>query len=344
MTTSQLKEILKSNVLILQVADKDEPAKIADHVQTGAHILVAPVCQRLNDEDEAILDVLFEAAADKAFVAGQIQSTSEDLSDDEAYQDYYDQVLRQATWLENQEVSMIFLTDFSDTVATKCAIYAIREVCSLPICAGIKVGCDEGAIKKAISLLITLQALDVCAVGCTNMLLDDTLDILTEMQAFTTVPLFSLSNPGNYLEPEDYGDYIPSFVHQKCAMIGLTGGGPAFSASASKALWQLCPLRPDFPVLNAICSQNEIMFLDFSGKIISQNKQLLEIKTESGAELEDALAIFNQPGTRPVCFEIKDIDLLEYAIMHYAGRPAVKSDEYGEITAKEFGALVIKPE
>ncbi len=344
MTTAQLKEILKSNVLIMQETDGKDPAQMADHIDRGAHILLAPEFRLLNSEDEAILDEFFEAASDKAFVAGQIRSTAEDLTDDEVYQDYYGWVLRQATWLDEQDVSMIFLTDCCDTVAAKCAIYAIREVSALPICVGVRLGCDENAIKKAISLLITTQSLDVCAVGCTNMPIDDALDILTEMQAFTTVPLFSLCNPGQFLEPEGYGDYIPSFVHQKCAIVGLSDGSPSFSAVASKELWQLCPLHPDFPILNAICSQDEVMFLDFSGNIISKNKQLLEIKTESGAELEEALALFNQPGARPVCFDIKDIDLLEYAIMHYAGRPAVKSDEYGEITAKEFGALVIKPE
>lgn len=239
---------------------------------------------------------------------------------------------------------MIFMTDFSDIVTAKCALYAIREACDLPVCVGIRLVEEENAIHRALSLLVSMQALGVCAVGCTNMPIDDAMDLLSEMQAFTTVPLFALSDPGRYLEPEDYEDYIPSFVHQKCAILGLSDGGPSFSAAASKVLWQHSPLRPDFPKLNAICSEDEVMFLDFAGKVVSENKHYLEIKTEKGEELEQALSLFNRPGARPVCFEIKDIDLLEYAIMHYAGRPAVRSDEYGEITAEEYGALVLKPE
>ena len=84
------------------------------------------------------------------------------------------------------------------------------------------------------------------------------------------------------------------------------------------------------------------MFLDFKGKVVGQHKQLLEIKTEKEEELRQALVLFNRPGAAPVCFHIRDIDLLEYAITHYAGRPAVKSDEYGEITAKELGAIILK--
>ncbi len=344
MTTSQLKEILKSNILTLATADKADPRAIEEHVQTGANLLLAPVCQHLNKEEEAMLDVIFEAASDKAFVAGQIPAPAEPLSDDECYQAYYEFVLRQAQWLEQMDVSMIFLTDFSDPISARCAVLAVREATPLPICAGIRLEDDEKSLRRGVSLLITLQALEVCAVGCTGMYIDDALHVLTELQAFATVPLFAISHPGQYLEPEDYGDYIPSFVHQKCAMIGLSAGRPAFSAAASKEIWQLSPLKPDFPVLNAICSQDEVMFLDFSGKIISQNKQLLEIKTEKGEELEQVLELVNRPGTGPVCFNIRDIDLLEYAITRYAGRPAVKSDEYGEITAKEFGALVLESE
>jgi len=344
MTTSQLKEILKSNVLVLATADSDNPSAAEEQVQAGANVLLAPAFARLDDEDEQVLEAYFEAAEDCAFVAGQIAAPKDALTADEAYDAYYESVVRQAEWLDKMDVSMLFLTGFTDAVSAKCAWYALREVTSLPVCVGISVGEDDASIRRAVSLLITLQALDICAVGCFGMFIDDALTVLSELQAFATVPLFAVSNPGSFLEPEEYADYISSFVHQKCAMIGLTAGRPSFAAAASKMIWQLSPLRPDFPVLNAVCSKDEIMFLDFSGKIVGRNKQLLQIKTEKDEELKQALVLFNQPGAAPVCFNIKDIDLLEYAILHYDGRPAVKSDEYGEITAKELGAMVLEPE
>ncbi len=344
MTTSQLKEILKSNILIMATADGTNPAILEDYVQAGANLLLAPAFRRFNDEDEAILEAFFDAAEDVAFVAGQIEAPADGLSSDEDFDAYYESVVRQATYLDQMEVSMIFLTNVRDAVSAKCAWYAIREATSLPVCAGISVGEDDASIRRAVSLLITLQALDVCAVGCTDMYIDDALSVLSELQAFATVPLFAMNNPGSFLSPEEYSDYIPSFVHQKSAMLGLSCGSPAFVAAASKSVWQLSPFRPDFPTINAVCSKDEIMFLDFSGKIVGKNKQLLEIKTEKEEELKQAMALFNQPGTTPVCFNIKDIDLLEYAILHYDGRPAVKSDEYGEITAKELGAMVLESE
>ena len=344
MTVSQLNEILKSNVLIIATADEANPSAIHDAAWAGANVLLAPALTHFDEADEQVLETFFDAAEDIAFVAGQIAAPASSLDNDEAFDAYYESVVRQAEWLDKMDVSMIFLTGVRDAVSAKCAWYAIREATALPICVGISVGEDNASVKEALSLLITLQALDVSAVGCTDMYIDDALGVLSELQAFATVPLFAISNPGRYLQPEEYGDYIPSFVHQKCAMVGLYPCSQSYIATACKEVWQLSPLRPDFPMLNAVCSKDEVMFLDFKGKIVGKNKQLLEIRTEKEEELKQALAVFNLPGATPVCFHIQDIDLLEYAILHYAGRPAVKSDEYGEITAKELGAIVLEAE
>lgn len=348
MTSSQLREILKSNILTLAAADKAEPALWEDYIQAGAHILLAPACVRMDDEEADILEGLYDAAADKAFVAGQLVTPADKLTEAGgtlAYEAYYKSVLQRAGWLADMGVSMIFMTGFRDVATAKCALYAIREAAlDMPVCAGFCASEESGGLKAALSMLIALQSLGICAFGVSGMDIEDALELLSELQAFTTVPLFLLADPGRFLTPEIYSDYIPSLVNQKCAMLGLMQGRPALTAAAAKAIWQFSPLRPDFPILNAVCSQNEALFLDFGGKIVSQNKQLIEIKTEKEEELKQALELFNKPGTAPVCFHIRDIELLEYAITHYAGRPAVRSDEYGEITAKELGALVLNKE
>lgn len=348
MTSSQLKEILKTNILTLAAPDVSSPELLMDYVQAGADVLLAPACLYMNEEEADALAVLQEAADDQAFVAGHLSAPEEALEENGgslSYDTYYNSVLKRTEWLDDMGVSMIFLTGFSDVITAKCAVYAIREAAfDMPICIGMKLSEDNESIKRALSMLISLQPLGICAAGCTDMDIEDALHILSELQAFTTVPLFSLCHPGHFLEPETYGEYIPSLIRQKCAILGMQASAPAFAAAAVKESWQFDPLRPDFPVLNAACSQNEVLFLDFSGKIVGHNKQLLEIKTEKEEELKQALTLFNRPGAAPVCFNIRDIDLLEYAIRHYNGRPAVRSDEYGEITAKELGAFVLSDE
>lgn len=343
MTAAQLREILKSNILTVAVPETSDPMRLEDYIQAGAHILLAPACRFMNDEEADRLAAFFEAAADRAFVAGQLTQPEVLPMTDEAYDAYYHTIMRQAEWLEEMGVSLLFLTDFTDVLAAKCAVYAIREALGpdMPICVGLHPEQGERAVKRALSMLLTMQALDVCSVGCMGADIEDSLYILSELQAFSTVPLFSLADPGQYLNPEDYSDYMPSFVHQKCAMTGLLHSSAAYVAAAVKGTWQHAPIRPDFPVVNAICSQNETMFFDFGGKVISQNQAQIEIKTEDENELKQALKLFNRQGAAPVCFAMRDIELLEYAVMHYAGRPAVRTDEYGEITAKELGALVM---
>ncbi len=344
MTQAQLKEILKSNILNIAVADPSDPENIHDQLLAGASIFLAPPCLLCDEEDEENLDAISDIIEDKAFIAGQIKAPLASLENapEAEFDAYYKTVLKQGEFLDNMGVSMIFLTDFEDTLTAKCAILALKEACNLPLCLGMKSTLEDGSISKALSILITAQALGVSAVGASGMYIDDALDLLSELQAFSTVPLFSISNPGEYLEPEEYRDYVSSFVNQKCAMLGLNHKRASFTSAAAKEAWQLMPLAPDFPLLNAVCSKNEHLFLDFAGKVVSRHKQMIEIKTEKEDELKKAIELFNRDGAAPVCFNIRDIELLTYALMHYAGRAAVKSDEYGEITAKEYGALVLK--
>jgi len=343
-TPAQLKNILQSNILSLCPLSEETISDCAAQVEAGAHVLLAPPADACDAAEEARLAAVFKAAADKAFVAGRIAAPKEGLAESGgtlSYEECYSRVLRQAKFLEKMGVSIIFLTDFTDILTAKCALYATREGTQLPVCVGFTQQAGEAGVKCALSLLITLQAAEVSAAGVTGMDIQDALELLSDIQGFATVPLFAVGIAGQYLLPEDYEDYVPSFVHQKCAMLGLVDQGPAFTAAMTKAIWQLSPLSPDFPMLNAVSSVNETVFLDFHGKIVGKNRQLLEIKTEKLEEIKQALTIFNRPGAAPVCFHIKDIDVLRYAIMHYAGRPAVRSDEYGEILARELGAFVL---
>ena len=297
MTTAQLKNILQSNVLSVCPLIEEMLLNAAMHIEAGAHILLAPPCGCCDEAEEELLKQIFACASDKAFVAGQIQSPKESLQESGgslSYETYYASVLKQAKFLEQSGVSFIFLTDFTDVQLAKCAFYALREATALPVCAGFSVRNDEKGLKQAMSLLVTLQSLGASAVGITGEDIEETLELLSELQGFATVPLFTLCCASGYLEPEEYGDYVSSFVNQKCALLGLYQKGPAFTAAATKALWQLSPLAPDFPLLHAVASKTETIFLDFNGNIVGKNRQLVEIKTEEMQEIVQALSLFNR--------------------------------------------------
>ncbi|MBQ9914714.1 MAG: hypothetical protein IJO50_01085, partial [Clostridia bacterium] len=68
MTKAQLQEILKSNILMIATADREDIAAVEDHIETGANLILAPYLARMDDEDEAVLDALYEISSDKAVV------------------------------------------------------------------------------------------------------------------------------------------------------------------------------------------------------------------------------------------------------------------------------------
>ena len=175
--------------------------------------------------------------------------------------------------------------------------------------------------------------------GGTNA--DDTLEVLSQMKEFAAVPLFALPTVSEFMTPEDFADYIPEYVGNKCTITGTANGGPAYTAAVSKALWQIEPFKPDFHSVSAITGLSGVLFYDFKNQAISENKQMIEISIENEKEVEKIIKKLIEAKSPPVCFKSKDLDALELAVKLYPGRPAVRSDEYGEIAAKEYGALVL---
>ena len=101
---------------------------------------------------------------------------------------------------------------------------------------------------------------------------------------------------------------------------------------------------PDFPMINAVCGKNSILFMDFESNVISKNKELIEIdlgNISKDEEVDEMILKIQSAGTPPVCFKSKELGVLERAMKVFPGRVAVKSDEYGEIAAKEYGAITI---
>ena len=96
MTVSQLREILKSNVLVMSPTEGKDPEGLYDLVQAGSHILLSPPCESMDDREIAAFEQILEAAADRAFVAGQIAAPEDVLEESGgmlSYDAYYDKML-----------------------------------------------------------------------------------------------------------------------------------------------------------------------------------------------------------------------------------------------------------
>jgi len=334
----------------------DDKANICDefssHIEAGANVLVAPTyLYNSQSAKKKAIDETVKASKEKVFVAGAVCKNSEKtiFSDGRiSYDTYYNIIKDEVSFIyKTYPVSFIFLLGFDSLAEAKYAVYATKEVCDLPICL-----CLDFADKETLadgcdipSAVITLQSLGISALGFSGRIPDDVYDCLLSAKEFASVPLFAIPDANEFIAPFEFAEYAHDFVNNKCVMFaGGKNTDERFTAQIAKELWQAEPFMPDFPTVNAICGKNSILFMDFENNVISKNKELIEIDLEglkSEAEVDEMILKIKKVDFPPICFKSKELGLLERAIKVYPGRVAVKSDEYGEIAAKEYGAIIL---
>lgn len=323
-----------------------------DYVAHGANFLIAPtyLYDRESEKKEVIRQVT-NAAGTHAFTCSAITPCSQRLITSGGtmhFDAYHDKIKQEAKFLyENTTASVMFLFGFDALADAKCAIYAVKEVCDIPICVLLdfknNMRLADGFDIAAAT--ITLQSLGISALGVMADDCDLTLDILLDMKEFASVPLFAFPRADSHITPYEYAQYAQNYINNKCVMFGIGKGTDSrFVAQIAKELWQAEPFAPDFPMVNAICGKTNICFFDFQNQMIGDCTSIIEIDLKNVASCKEVDIIIEKlvnTGLPPVCFISNDIEVLERAVKLYPGRVAIKSDEYGEITAKEYGAQIL---
>ena len=336
------------------IFDKNADVKktFDSHIEAGANIIVAPTY--IHNSDKAKLQVLKETAnvaGDKVFVAGAVWSNSEKTVFSDgllSYDSYYEIIKNEIKLIyEAHPVAIMFLMGFDTLAEAKYAVYAAKEVCDLPICLCLDFK-DRDILSDGYDIqtsVITLQSLGISALGIQAESPDVVFDVLLEMKEFASVPLFTIPNANDYLAPYEFAEYAHDFVNNKCVMFaGGKNTDERFTAEIAKELWQSEPFMPDFPTVNAVCGKNNIFFMDFENNVIGKNRELIEIDLKGlteDKEIDELILKIKSAGTPPICFNSKELGVLERAMKVYPGRVGIKSDEYGEIAAKEYGAVII---
>ena len=336
------------------IFDKDADIKDAfdAQIESGANMVIAPtyLYNTENLKKKALAETA-KAAGEKVFVAGAVYSNPEKTvfsSGLLSYDVYYKIIKEEAKLIhETQPVAIMFLMGFDTLAEAKYAVYAVKEACDLPICLCLDFG-DKTTLSDGNDIptvVITLQSLGISALGIQADSPDAVFDILLDMKEFASVPLFAVPDANAHITPYEFAEYAHDFVNNKCVMFaGGKGTDERFTAEIAKELWQAEPFMPDFPTVNAVCGKNNIIFMDFEDKVISKNKELLEIDLKGltkDEEIDEIVLKIKSAGLPPVCFKSKELGVLERAMKVYPGRVAIKSDEYGEIAAKEYGAVIL---
>lgn len=302
-------------------------------------------------EKKKALTETVNTAGEKVFVAGAVYANSEKtvFSDGVlSYDTYYKIIKDEAKFIyETHPVSVMFLIGFDTLAEAKYAVYATKEACDLPICLCLDFKgethlADGNDIQAAV---ITLQSLGISALGIQAENPDVVFDILLDAKEFASVPLFAIPDTTDYIIPYEFAEYTHDFVNNKCVIFaGGRGTDARHTAEIAKELWQSEPFMPDFPTVNAVCGKNNIVFMDFENNIIGKNREIIEIDLKGltvDSEIDEMILKIKSAGLPPVCFVSKELGVLERAMKVYPGRVAIKSDEYGEIAAKEYGAVIL---
>ena len=315
-------------------------------------MLVAPTYLfNAESEKKKALTETVKASKDKIFVAGAVFANPEKTvfsGGKISYDTYYKIIKKEVKFIhQTHPLSLIFLMEFDSLAEAKYAIYATKEVCDLPICLCLDFK-DKNTLSDGYDIptaVITLQSLGISALGFSGSNPDVVYDCLLSAKEFTSVPLFAIPDANEHIAPFEFAEYANDFVNNKCVMFaGGKNTDSRFTAEIAKELWQSEPFMPDFPTVNAICGKNSILFMDFENKVISKNKELIEIDLEGlkdEKEIDEMIIKIKKADFPPICFKSKELGLLERAMKVYPGRVAIKSDEYGEIAAKEYGAIIL---
>ncbi len=352
---NQFKQIIKSNVLLpafVYNQNTDLEETFGAHIESGANVIVAPIYLYNSEKSKkkALLDTV-KAAGEKVFVAGAVWANPEKtvFSDGVLSYDAYYKIIKEEIKLiyETHPVAILFLMGFDTLAEAKYAVYAAKEACDLPICLCLDFK-DKNVLLDGYDIptaVITLQSLGLSALGIQAESPDAVFDILLEMKEFAAVPLFAIPDANSYITPYEFAEYAHDYVNNKCVMFaGGKNTDARFTAEIAKELWQAEPFMPDFPTVNAVCGKNNIFFMDFENNVIGKNKELIEIDLKGltqDKEIDEMILKIKSAGLPPVCFNSKELGVLERAMKVYPGRVAIKSDEYGEIAAKEYGAIIL---
>ena len=323
-----------------------------ENIESGANVLVAPtyLFNSKKDKEKAIKETI-KASHDKVFIAGCVWANPEKTvfsGGKLTYDTYYKIIKEDIDFIyKTHPVSMIFLMGFDTLAEAKYAVYATREVCDLPICLSLDFK-DKNILSDGYdvqSSQITLQSLGISALGIQGSDIDAVYENILSAKDFASVPLFAIPDANEYIAPYEFAEYANDFINNKCVMFsGGRNTDKRYTAEIAKNLWQAVPFMPDFPTVNAVCGKNNIFFMDFENKAIGKNKELIEIDLEgleNDAEVDEMILKIKTADYPPICFKSKELGVLERAMKVYPGRVAIKSDEYGEIAAKECGAIII---
>lgn len=218
-----------------------------------------------------------EAAAYKAFVAGDISATGEFIEPfgDFTFEEAVDNYKLQVEGLLLGGVDFFVIETMFDIQEARAALIAVKECCDLPVC--VSMTFDENGRTLTgtdpVTALITLQSLGADAVGCNcSTGPEKMVNFIRAMKPYARVPLLAKPNAGLPslvdgrtvfgMSSEDFAKYAKSFVEAGVNMLGgCCGTSPEYIRLVNRELQGLVPIHFEAQEVSALTSTRKTVFI-----------------------------------------------------------------------------------
>ncbi len=229
-----------------------------EFIEAGSNIVYAPTFtanriklkeygleEQIRQINHDLVALSKEAAGGKAYVAGDITMTGEQLApigklDFEELIEIYKEQIR---YLAEAGVDLLVVETMMSLQETRAAVIAAKEVCDLAVMATLTFEEDGRTLygTDAKTAAIVLESLGVCAVG-TNCSTgpDKMVEVVKQMASVTTVPIIakpnaglpSLDGNGNTvydMEADEFAEHMKEIVRSGASIVGgCCGTTPAY--------------------------------------------------------------------------------------------------------------------
>ncbi|MCM1088608.1 MAG: homocysteine S-methyltransferase family protein [Muribaculaceae bacterium] len=237
-----------------------------EFIEAGSSILYAPTFsanriklkeygleEKIQDMNHALVAISKEAAEGRAYIAGDLTMTGEQLApigkmDFEELIDIYKEQIR---YLVEAGVDLLVVETMMSLQETRAAVIAAKETCKLPVMATMTFEVDKRTLygTDAKTAAVVLESLGVAAIGANCSTGPDKMkEIIHDMAEVTTIPIIAKPNAGlpsldengqtvYDMEEAEFAEGMKELVEAGASIIGgCCGTTPSYIAAAKEAV------------------------------------------------------------------------------------------------------------
>ncbi len=270
-----------------------------NYVEAGSDIIYAPTFGAnriklkeygLEEKQQEIIHKLVTlskaAAGDKAYVAGDITMTGEQLCPigKLSLEELIDIYKEQISYMAEAGVDLLVVETMMSLAECRAAVIAAKETCDLPIMVTLTFEKDErtlfGTDAQTAAIVLEKLGADAVGVNCAGGP-SDMLNVVNDMARFCSIPIIAKPNAGlpytdkdgnttYFMKPEEFADKMRELVDAGASVLGgCCGTTPEHIACLKQTITSdLCTLRIKEPNIRYLTSERKTLAFGLDGNFL----------------------------------------------------------------------------